>query len=938
MKALDKFLPPELREDSGSHNRNQADGEALAQGREMTQILRFARKSHGNPLPFMGFQENRWPAVYALLSLLLDAADSLRHARVSRQPLSSFDWGSADGHSFYEITSRDANAGTLKPVLAQVNRDSAPLIDFDTLTDRPFADELTGMLVSQVFICLGEIIFSAADYSPEKQQPAMSCVFRILARLHHSDFIPDRVYRYSPPHKNETTFRPPGMHLLATHIMRILSDAAWADHEAEIAKGEESPFVPFKMGSRELGPEIWLEFVLWCCVENGFFDIVGLLHRLVSRRGDNRWHLRSWKPFLQNPEAVWNTNIDSEEFWRLPGDESNDPSSAQSGSTAFHGLGKRTISSEVVASVVASMLNNAYTGMGWRGPRPLQVLFSTKRISRFVAEGTEDKHEPTTKVLNEFAVRFIESGIMDASLDPHTFQEFLSYYPHVVPPWDNSQLDVEELGRLSQSQIHDETSAFTGLMEYNIQRFAVQSKNDLALKAFNNLLHVVDESKRQHIMKSFELLSRPETGSVPTFNANYSSTQEGPKSCIPQMSNVALARLLDSARASQDFAFADWLLSSDDIDGPAIPPSLYGDQALSPPLIRYAMATGNKELHEQVVRSLVQPLSLNTLRFLLNAIIAMGEWDNVVELFSLIRDHRAKSWGFSNVATLAIVILRLDHSIQHSRNIGQEPLPETCESLNRAKDVLDRVLKGEFNTPQHISADNYYDLAIYGFGQMLKSIAGPFVDITKGMHARKLNPSMGEVLPNLPTEPFNELLSAVVELHGSAAGKFLWSQWLISLPTIENRRRHQGGVKRLYQKRERRFDKGHPTFDSKWFHGYQQKMVYPNLNTVHILARKAVQEFTAEPKIRDSPTEEQEPSLGKPVSQGSDTPAITSHETPEGVLDFCVLRYKSMDLSNEEIDIETNGHLTRMLNEGKLFRVPQRGTSGRVGYSPKWLT
>ena len=941
---LEKYLPPELRTFSSPDHNNVASGDILAQGREVLQILQYARRHEKDPLVCLGFQLDRWPAVHALLSLLLDAADSVHRERVPRGPVSNLDWGSASGLSLAEVTYAHRDQKNAAPVKARVNRNLTSDIDLDTLTARPFANELSQMLVGQVFLSLGEIILYAAGQPPEQSRHAMSYVFRILARLHHSDLIPDRIYRYVSPDDNETTFRPPGMHLLATHIMRTLSDAAWADHEAElIAKGERSPFIPYKMIRRELGPEIWLEFILWCCVEHGIREVEALLKRIITQDGPNAWHFQSWRPLLQDSEAVWKTDINSEDFWRSP--KNQDPPSPRNKSTMFYGLGKRTISSEVVMSIIDSMTNQTYSGMAWRGLAPRHVIPNANYIRRMIAQSSENKLEPTTKAINAFAVRLLESGTMVAHSDPYTFDEFLSAIPNAVPPWDDGQLDKDQLSRLSQSRIYNETSAFAGLMEYNIQIFALLGKSDRALDGFKKLLDVVDESKRQHIIKSFELINRPEGGDLPTFNANYPPAQEGVKSCIPQMSKVTLARLVDAAKASQNFEFADWLLFSDDIDGPAIPPSVYGDQVLAPSLLRYATETGNKELHTQVVRSLSQPLSLNMLRALINSRISMGEWDNVVELFSFIRDNRAKSWGFSNISTLATSILTMDHRMRRGRRIGETP-PDASLSLSRAKNILLRILNGEFDTPQHIKSDNYYQLVVYSLRRLFKDIPGPLSEVAKKSKLRK-PPSTKVPFPILPTESFNDLFAAVVDIYGSIAGFNLWRKWLVDRKDMESRRLHQGGVKRLYTKSERDPAKGHQVFDHEWFNRIQMKIVYPNVNTIKILTRKAVDEQAAllaknEP-ISDAPAEyeqQHEDEEDQLSSQHPDEPTTETREkTLEKVLDFCVLRSKELNATDEEINLETDVHLKRMINEGKLRPVPRRrrGTP-RVGYPPKWTS
>jgi hypothetical protein len=105
----------------------------------------------------------------------------------------------------------------------------------------------------------------------------MSCVFRTLARLHHAGMISDRVYQYPKPDASQIVFRPPALHFLSSSIMSVLSDAAWHEHETAVAAaaadaGEPSPFIPYTPGIRELGPEIWLELILWCCVEHGFAE------------------------------------------------------------------------------------------------------------------------------------------------------------------------------------------------------------------------------------------------------------------------------------------------------------------------------------------------------------------------------------------------------------------------------------------------------------------------------------------------------------------------------------------------------------------------------------------------------------------------------------------------------------------------------------------
>ncbi|RHZ67529.1 uncharacterized protein CDV56_109090 [Aspergillus thermomutatus] len=240
---LEHYLPPSLRKipeeaavtDAEFDDATTIGRESLAQTIELANLLFYAR-TEGNIdlLAYLGFRLNNWPAVNVLLTRLLDAADTLDKYSIPRRPLSSHDWGSGAGVSLDELTGQHAERA---PELVHLTKSPAAsdLTSFDSWTERPFADEHAKRFMAEVWQSLGSIVLAAADASPNESKLAMSYVFRILARLHHSGAVSDRVYKYDPPSVHRVNFRPPGMHLLSTHIMSALTDAAWLAHEAEVA-------------------------------------------------------------------------------------------------------------------------------------------------------------------------------------------------------------------------------------------------------------------------------------------------------------------------------------------------------------------------------------------------------------------------------------------------------------------------------------------------------------------------------------------------------------------------------------------------------------------------------------------------------------------------------------------------------------------------------
>ncbi|KAJ5104026.1 hypothetical protein N7532_004555 [Penicillium argentinense] len=902
-------------------------------------------------LVHLGFSKNQWSSVHAMLNELIDAYEVLAPYIGPKNPLPGFNWATKKAPSLDDLTDKRQFHGTEIPI-----QHSFCKLDLNVLTSGQGAEILGERLLATVFLNLGTLVLAAADSSsnPEQSKLAMSCVFRILARLHHLGLISDKVYQYPTADPSQLSFRPPGLHLLSSHIMTVLSDAAWREHEATLANtaneaGEDPPFLPFNVGFRELGPEIWLELILWCCVENGFpregAVLVGDMNN--SKRVNNEaWCIKSWAPLVQALDTVRQTNVSTEASWRNPGN--NDPPRRFNGvkKPPFNGLGERTISREVVVSIRDSLSNHSYVSIGSTGLSALELLNLTAPLNQLLeSAGPSDELRPTNRITNWHFQRMLESGGFSVEDDPVSFEKLLRTTKNLVPPWEEPIPTDQRLDKLTRAQIYDETFAISGLIQHAIRSHVRKGQSGQALHAYAWLQNIVDASKVHHISHFFESLKEDDTKDVSFFDSGQLGSSLDQKS-LPQMSNLVLGELLDMVTTIRAFDFGNWLLFNDDVDGPSIPPASYGDQVIAPSILRFAAATQNKSLSDQVIASLASPVTANTLKALVNLHISNESWDRVIRTLEFMRDFRANSWGFSNITALGAKIIRLDAIIQRKRGSGFQSATEEIASLEKSKDIFLRIFAGEFSiaSSKGLRVAEFQKLALKRMAGMFKALPGPLFALLK--QAELATGARGrDKIIHIPTNSFHDLLSAVIDSRGSVAGKRLFDDWCVSRPSPTELRRRDGGNTRLLTGDERDLDKGDPEHDFEWNEYVKSKPTTPNLNTIRLIAQAAYREFQLESSLNITPRRSETRSLLQP--QSSPTPSLLSPTQTtvgkkthtyrpisrpgaippsseiEAVLDFCVDKFLRAGLGEEQIEQEIPGHWARMRERNLLEQVPR---------------
>lgn len=910
-------------------------------------------------LVHIGFELKQWSTVHAILNELIDTYEILTPFIGLKNPAPDLEWSmmdsgiSLDKLSFRQLPKSEAN---------QIRLPTSKL-DLNITTRRPAVENFAERLLSSVLMNIGTLVLSAADHSPNDSKLAMSCVFRILARLHHLGLISDKVYQYQPADPDQTSFRPPGLNLLSSHIMTVLSDAAWLEHETSLANtateaGEEPPFLPFNVGFRELGPEIWLELILWCCVEHGFSKQGAILLRDMKKRSNNQtWKVATWAPLVRSLDKVRQTDINKEESWRHPEEDGPPRLFNSRDRPPFSGLGKRTISAEVVASIRDSLHNKTFMSVGTTGMASSELLDLTSPLTQLLEPATtQDEVRRTSRSTNWNFNRMLESGGLIPEGDPIAFEKALRSTQNLVPPWEGDAIPTDRrLNDLTKAQIYDETAAISGLIQHSIRISAHKKHAATAFSEYSRLQSIVDASKSYHIRAFFENFNQHGTTDASFFESRQLDSSFG-QSALPQIPTVVMAHLLDLVTTCRAFDFGNWLFFNDDIDGPPITQAYYGDQAIAPSILRFAAATQNKELSDKVISLLAPPLATNTLKAMVNLHISMESWDRALFTLNFMRDYRAKSWGSGNVTALAAKIIKLDASIQHKLVSGLQPTPKEQESLARASDLLIRLFQGEFSTPSSKSerVNDFQRLVLRRLRSLFDVLPGPLVNILRRANTDHSFPR-DKIIP-IPTNAFHDLLAAVVDTHGSKAGKQLYDEWCLDIPTPTRIRTKSGGVVRLKMTAERKHYKtsGDPNFNAKWHEYFQSKLVVPDLNTYRILAQAAYRDYHLEEaharatQTRNSTASSLPSSWPSPLApppsfavpsqsndshdstyrNGLDSTATSSATDSEALLDFCVGKFLQDNMAESSIELEIPGHMARMRLRGVLsnesFHPPSR--------------
>lgn len=895
---LDPYLPIDLRIDKATFLESILSGQSNGCTQNVPLILEKARSGYSlslDLLSYVGIHQKRWEVVIWLVKamLRLDADSSADKEQLESARITS--WPNIE-MSLDSLTNNPIWADDI----IQLEASNVKLEDLTKLDNFPEASTSKG--TGQVWQSLGCMILQAADQPKEEASSSKvitSYVFQILAHMHHISALPSSIYCFTQAIDPFAIQKPPTLNLLSYRIMTLLSDAAWNAHETEIdseATKTSASYAHRDHGStratlqpqvREVSLSIWLDLILWCCIEGGWvMEAAWITSEIVRRENEKqlKWSVMKWDSLKKLATAKVS--------WRLTMEQSIAKSRVNqiAGGIGIAGHGAepppihvppRTISREVIMALVDGLANLYING---DSSKVVQEYISIcKRL--LATEGFE--LEP--HVSNSIIVRMLQSGSVDMMREPDLVEQILQVAPLSLKEIETSMSLLcgsrafEELGITT-------SAACTGILQLTLFSNTVLGNLQGALRIFHKLQTSIDDKCRLIISAFIKNVTRHrDSKSVDPSGPAVRAESILIFSTIPV--NI-LAAFLDLVTDAKLFKFGKWLLYSSDVDGPTISRENYSEPKLQPALIRFAMATADTQLEARITERLKTPVPPHILRALLHFQVATGKWRHVEDIFIYLRDRTGNSWLPLDVMQIAKQILLMERD-------ARQP-----ELISNAFTLLQKCFSGEFRPLRNqarasvlpeVQRMNQIFRILKTCPGRLTQLTSPYSNIIGRPNARTA----------IPASIFNTLLEGVVESNGSAAGKALWDIWCRNPSEHDPKTlRHTGGY-------------------ANW--DESQKVVQPNLLTLQIILRPIIQSgisvnMAGKHRLeklgtaQSSMPSEWEQAFGYDSLVLPNTiisNALVIPQTDRDILDWGQKMFEGFGLSSTEIDMEIPWYLQR---------------------------
>jgi hypothetical protein len=793
--TLEPFLPSSLRITGFNPQRELSNHLVANPGRNVSHWLAEARFSGLDLLSYLGIVCGRWEVAEWIVSVVSEGHRSFEPIPEDVRTALSKHWVEptpehlTPGNEDRYKTLLD-RLTSLPFKLEQSTQTNITPFSFEDLTfeaNRRYIDRRRQKLaIGQIWQSLGYLILKAAASSSTESAKIMPHVLAMIATLHHHDIIPESVYSYTPNPNLSALQQPPTLHLLSSRILTALSDAAWNVRQASATTAmkngkaqyaflrNELPGTRYKTPIGELRPEIWLEFVLWSCLHGGWvMEGANILKRLQESSGTSSWSLISWRNIIESggidfgddSSALWTKVIDVMEGTTNP--IQNSPQALK--------LVEKTISSEIIAAYVDGMINVVHVGVGQRGVPVDIVLGHVKRWKQLLGRHNMGLGYTTWVAIVQ---RFVECGGLDIERNPTLMLEVLS----LVEPFERELEAInvprdENSGHPTPIYVFDATAITLGLYHRVMQAHVDVGAVEDVLGTFNTLQQYTDLNQRRSIEKFFRVLKeqRPQgTTTGVSFTSPAGLPADEYPEFFPRIPPYVLSPLVDLLTDAHVHNFQKWLVYSQDLDGPIIPASLYGEPAVAPALIRFATISQQKELLGEVLKlqsSLTREGALRLPRRVLSALletqIQRRRWDHVHKILSMTSEYRDSRIFHPDIAAcLAKQIMLLQSAVLDS------PDSKHSESLARATEVFKALVQGGYGNSSEKWSMFEVTETMHTMIAVLSSINPAWATFCEALSHRSGNQPF-----RLPRKYFNTILEGVVELSGVEGGRQLWETW-----------------------------------------------------------------------------------------------------------------------------------------------------------------
>ena len=923
-KILDWYLPHELRLSNRKPTFNHSSLRPIQSLPRLLFAARTAKPLRLDLLTHLGVDQGRWEAVQWLVKAMLQQSSKSTTSLLEEKTklISDMPW----------LTARKRlRLITRSPIWAErANLPAKSDLSLDELTsmmiseNRQVPDYMRREGIGQIWQSIASMILQAADRAEEDEtfDLIMFNVHRILAYLHHINVLPETIYNYKAADDQSVVQRPPTLSSFSSRIMTILSDAEWKAYEmsstvslSESTKtGNIFGFPPsgLRPSIGKLDLEVWLDLVLWSCVEGGWItEGAWIVNEMMRRKGDQRWSAVNW-------HALHKPCVESDTWSRVKSEIARSRINQMGRGISIVGrlggpdlvrIPPRTVSSEVVVALIDGLVNTTKRTVDLRSNGPAEIIQYLKACKSLL----ERKHFALdTNSWSAILLRLIESEGIHPETEPRVLEFLINLAPSYLKEIDPSNID-ESPGSSAPGYIADQSGFNVGLLHENLNTFSNRGDVQGALRTFRKLQALVDANRDKTIRALTLDLSHQNPAEDDTeLTLSGLDAISGVHLDIPVH---VLAAFLDLVTDAKLFDFGRWLLRNDEIDGPIIMPEMYSNSSLQPPLLRFALATSDADLLDKVTKSLKRPLRADVLKTLLHCQVAFQKWESVEELLAYIRGTKNRGtnfqgtkfqgtkfeetkkvyWNAVDAMALARAVLRTEHDIKVGRM-------DKAHLKSGAYALLQNLLTGKYNTTN--DASRLPDLRQIQLMNQLSLIFLTVPGSLSELATTLREPSKMSARHFISSRAFNMLLEGVVENYGSIAGRRLWHQWcrVVSPNT--------------YQKLSQ-----HPQDD--------RRVVVPNLNMLRTILRPVLRaRSSAGDKVSLSVKEpfyraEEQSLMNQMCMQGENhinenssvagtgDPAKPNLKEEHMIYKWGVSVYRRFGLTDKEIDLEISGTLSR---------------------------
>ena len=740
-------------------------------------VLSIARSScRLDLLSYIGVNQGRWEAVLWLVKAMMEEYPGHTSMQRASCQLPRLLWDTLD-KSLDDVTSSAIKLERPPPSEASRKQDwlysGFSFNDYPSLYNPDHRDHprVRGCRsLGQIWQSLGTMILQAADHPAEDSSynSIMYHVFQILGYLHRINAIPGSTYYYTSAADPTVIQRPPTLYVLSKRIMSTLSDVEWGIQWEQTmtwarSLGYEMPKAIVQPKIREFDPGLWLDLILWACVEGGWISEGAWIVMEMQRRAadkNTRWSTISWPQIRERkkPKLSWTSmlrmTIDKTQLNQVGG------IGIATGTNEQIDMGTRTVSREVVLALLDGLLNDPLSTAGGLNMDPLEL-----RRSIIACKSLLDSKHPE-----------LDGSFMDAVI-----LRLLESFEHVKeqPGLLSRFLDLRST-ELKQKTGHPGTTdsahpddmtdsgAILGLHHRTLHRFAIDGNQEGSLRTFKKIQSIVDTQREGKILAfAHDLRERLGRGDD---ISDLTGNEGDPVPLVqrPQVPLSALNSFVDLITNSRLLDLGNWLLLNEDIDGGLMDPALYFNQSIQPALLRFGTATSDSRLLKKVLEGLEMPISEPIVHSLLQVQANLRDWTAVEQLLEYVKNKPDMAWKPSDAIVIAKMIMQMEH---------ESPDRANSDSITRALSVLQNLVNGKYNSkadPSNVTPDFFQTRIANQLGRILQTLPGSLSKITTRPRGQDLR---GHASADITPYAFNILIEIIANIHGSLAGKKLWNRW-----------------------------------------------------------------------------------------------------------------------------------------------------------------